>query len=178
MSDVETSAERRARMLQALAEGALSLAMNLQARAMATDDDELAAELAGAFHKVSRSVRQSLALEAQFERNAVQAQREDAAIQRKENLARTFARSKKLRSALQELTWRETEKLDEEDAEAFDDLLYEIVERETLADDFLAEDFNDQVVRLLSALGYEVTPDGHVRRKGQTTPEPAFEDSA
>jgi hypothetical protein len=120
----ETTAERRARMLQALGDGALSLAMNLHARAMATEGDAMAVELAGAFHKVSRSVRQSLALEAQFEREEARKAKEAEDRARVDRARRVSTQSDQVRLRVERLIWNEA---DGKEAEALladlDDLL-------------------------------------------------------
>jgi hypothetical protein len=120
----ETSPERRARMLQALGDGALSLAMNLHARAMAAQDDAMAVELAGAFHKVSRSVRQSLALEAQFERDEARKAKEAEDKAARDRARRVSTQGDQVRLRVERLIWNEA---DGKEAEALladlDDLL-------------------------------------------------------
>ena len=58
--------ERHARLLGRLAELGMALAEDLHARARAADTPQEAETLASGFHKLSRSVRQSLALEARL----------------------------------------------------------------------------------------------------------------
>ncbi len=134
MSEAETSAERRARMLQALGDGALSLAMNLQARAMAAADDAQAVELAGAFHKVSRSVRQSLALEAQFERDQARKAHEAEDRARADHKRRADARQDQVRLRVERLIWNEA---DGKEAEALLADLDDLIELAATEADFL-----------------------------------------
>src|SRR5688500_13108755 len=62
--------ERHRQALTELAELGLSLARKIHAQAETVEDVEQAAELSLAFHRVSRSVRQTVALEAKLERDA------------------------------------------------------------------------------------------------------------
>jgi len=62
--------ERQGRMLAELSELGMSLARRTHGRAMAAEDPDKAERLALAFHRLSRSVRQTLALEARLEREA------------------------------------------------------------------------------------------------------------
>ena len=61
--------ERHRQALTELAELGLSLARKIHAQAETVEDVEQAAELSLAFHRVSRSVRQTVALEAKLERD-------------------------------------------------------------------------------------------------------------
>ena len=72
-------AEKHARILGELAEFGLNLARKLHDQAMAAETPQETAELARAFHSVSRSVRQTLALEARLARDAGRQDLEDRA---------------------------------------------------------------------------------------------------
>ena len=121
-------------MLQALGDGALSLAMNLHARAMAAEDDGQAVELAGAFHKVSRSVRQSLALEAQFERDQARKAHEAEDRARADHKRRADARQDQVRLRVERLIWNEA---DGKEAEALLADLDDLIELAAAEADFL-----------------------------------------
>lgn len=70
MSNVTDMSERHRAALTELAELGLSLARKLHAQAETVEDVEQAAELSLAFHRVSRSVRQTVALEAKLDLDA------------------------------------------------------------------------------------------------------------
>src|SRR5437588_328968 len=74
-----------------LAELGMALAEDLQAAALAAEEPAQKAALADGFHKLSRSVRQSLALEARLAREAQRAHR-DAEDRRQAELALAPAR--------------------------------------------------------------------------------------
>jgi phosphate-selective porin len=77
MSTAAEKQGRQERILAELSELGLALARDLQARALAASDIAEASELGLAFQRVSRSVRQTLALEAKLERDRQRADRED-----------------------------------------------------------------------------------------------------
>src|SRR5258706_13733903 len=68
--------ERHAEALKTLSERALALACAVQERALAAGTGAEMAELSLAFHRISRTVRQCLALEAKLVRDAEQMARE------------------------------------------------------------------------------------------------------
>ena len=70
MSAQAEMGERHGRMLARLAELGMSLAERLHADALSADTPAEAADAAKAFHTVSRTVRQSVALEARLHREA------------------------------------------------------------------------------------------------------------
>jgi hypothetical protein len=79
MIDAVEMAERHGRMLGRLSELGMSLAEGMHAQvatAMEAGDPKAVAELTLTFHRVSRSVRQSIALEAKLVRDAARAERE------------------------------------------------------------------------------------------------------
>jgi hypothetical protein len=66
MSDLAAMADRHESLLAELSQLGMGLARDLQARAVAASDDEKAAAMALAFHRISRSLRQTIALEAKL----------------------------------------------------------------------------------------------------------------
>jgi hypothetical protein len=114
MSTPAEMQERHGAMLAELAELGLSLARDLHAAALAAETPAERQGLATAFHRISRSVRQTMALEAKLERDARRAEREDpqfarkAAEQRREAEARENAirhRRDTLWDILEPLIW-------------------------------------------------------------------------
>ena len=109
---METAAdmhERHARLLGRLAELGMALAEDLHARALAADTSEQAETLASGFHKLSRSVRQSLALEARLRRDAERVRRQEE-IQAETDAAKPAIRRRaEAKARLDRLIWTEAE---------------------------------------------------------------------
>lgn len=179
-------AERHAAVLAELSELGMAFARDARRDAEAAETAEERARQALVFQRIARSVRQTLALEAKFAREAQQAGRERAELQRREDQRRTAERKERLEARIHGLTWRETEKMDEAEEEEFDELVGDAVYREIVSGTFLTDDLDAQVGRILAAVGYERAPGGGVRRipprdeaaEGTSSPEPAFDDSA
>ena len=112
MSATSNDAARPARILAELSELGLTLARELHARALATETPEQASALAGAFHRISRSVRQSLALEARLDRDrrveARDALRNRDGYEPGEQAA-AARRKDELRAAMEPRIWNERE---------------------------------------------------------------------
>ncbi len=102
-------AERHGAILARLADLGMSLAEDLHARARAAKDDAVAGELSLAFHRISRSLRQTLALDAQLERERKLAAREAANDAARETLARAHRKRAPIRKAIAPLVWAEHE---------------------------------------------------------------------
>jgi hypothetical protein len=168
-------AERHARILAELSELGLGFARQAAADAAAAETPEARAQQALVFQRVSRSVRQSVALEAKLVRDA----RRDAAAEQQETAKRrrgeAIDRQWKLREKVEALIWDETETMDAEEEEAFGDEIYAAVQAEAEAETFLDEPIADQVARVLTALGFEIGPDGDARRIPEPGPEPMAE---
>src|SRR4051812_20579731 len=92
-------ADRHSRGLAEIAELGLALARDVQARALAAPDDRVA-ELTLAFQRVTRSVRQTYALEARLERELRAAERQSAIDAKAETLARVQRKRAQVRKAL------------------------------------------------------------------------------
>ena len=109
---METAAdmhERHARLLGRLAELGMALAEDLHARALAAEAPQEAETLASGFHKLSRSVRQSLALEARLRRDAERVRRE-AEVQAETDAAKPAIRRRaEAKARLDRLIWTEAE---------------------------------------------------------------------
>jgi hypothetical protein len=146
MASTAEMAERHGRVLVELAELGLSLARGLQARAEAARTGEDAERLALAFHRVSRSVRLTLALEARLVREQGQAWREERA--RAVRLVET--RKAQVRAAVTRLVLRETEG---EDAEALLDGLEERLDEDALYDEFTDDPVEACIARIRAGLG-------------------------
>jgi hypothetical protein len=148
--DVEMT-ERHARGLAELTELGLSLARDLHACALAEPDPSTKAETALAFHRVSRSVRQSMALEARLKRDLMRDDREARAeaVQAAETLVRT--RKAQVRAAVERLIWTEAE--NDEEAERLVDELGEHLDEAALHQGFADDPVEVHVARLRAELG-------------------------
>ena len=134
-------AERQGRMLDRLAELGMSLAERLHERAMAAEEPETAERLALAFHRLSRSVRQTIALQARLERDARRDLIETQGRAQAARAERVKARRDRVDGALAKLIWTEAE------ASELPDLLKNL--GCTLAEESLAEDFLDAPLEAL-----------------------------
>ena len=150
MSDGAQVAERQGRILGELAELGLSLARVVHERALAAETPEATSELALAFHRISRSVRQTLALEAKLERDRARNDvevRAEAARRRDNDVTR---RKHQVRMAVERLVWNEAEGAEAERLlDEFDDIL----EEEALSDAFTEGPVEAHIARLRADLG-------------------------
>jgi hypothetical protein len=124
MSDTAEINARHAAALAQLAELGLALAADLQRRALAAEDDDTAAKLADSFHKVGRSVRQTLALEAKLLREQAADAREADAEDARTRPARIRQRQREVLREVRRLIWNEVE--DEHEAEVGVDMLRDL----------------------------------------------------
>jgi hypothetical protein len=153
MSSPAEMAERQGRMLAELAELGLTLARELQARALAAETPAETAQLAEAFHRISRSVRQSLALEAKLQREAVRDARDQRETEARETEVRRAARKAQLKKRVEQLIWDEVE-----EAEVAGDMARDVadfVEREAESESFLDEPVEAQIARIREVLGVD-----------------------
>lgn len=153
MHDAASTSERHSANLAELAEMGMVLARDLRGRALGATDDKVAADLALAFHRVSRSVRQSMALEAKLERERKLADREEAQRQFQQTLSRVQRKRAHVRDALAPLIWTEAEG-DEDAAEAlFDELSAILMDEELITEAFVEEPLDAVVERIRADLG-------------------------
>src|SRR5687767_8645814 len=111
---------RHARNLGELAELGMSLARDLHARALAAETPKEAADLTAGFHRISRSARQTMALEARLLRDAV---RHDKEVQRDVEIAaraQVQKRKDRIEACVSRLIWSESER-DEDDNDALEE---------------------------------------------------------
>jgi hypothetical protein len=150
MSNAATRTARRDEILGELAELGLALARDAQAQAMAATDAKAKADLTLAFHRISRSVRQTLALDARFEREAKLAAREAAQAHARETLVRVQKKRSQLRKAVTDDIWTEYET---EDAEGLLENIEAWVYDAAEDDSFLETPFEVLVARIRENLG-------------------------
>jgi hypothetical protein len=180
---------RHAAALGQLAELGLALAADLQRRALAAEDDAGAAQLADSFHKVGRSVRQSLALEARLLREHDRAQREAFVEDERTRPLRIAKRQIEVRKAVERLIWTEVE--NDEEAEFGVQMLAEMIGREDdLDDDFLdvpvetlVQRIKDKILAMLAEDrevfdDFDLEGEAAAAAAAMTRPEPELRNSA
>ncbi len=173
------SETRHGLILAELASLGLTLARDLHERALAAESAEEAARLATAFHRISRGVRQSLALEAKLSREQEAHALQHAPLKEKERQARVSRRHTQVYRAVERLIWDEEE--DEEIAEQRAEDLRELLDLEALDDDFLAEPLAQQIDRIrarLDLIGSDAEPDDEGEDTQAPLAEPALHSSA
>jgi len=143
--------ERHGRILAELSELGLGLARELQQRALAAETPEAAADLANAFHRISRSVRQTLALETKLERERRRRAQEDEIEELRQRPQRAERRAAEVREAVERLIWTEAES--EERAEELLADLDDYLTWEIASETFLTEPLDGYVARVCEDLG-------------------------
>ncbi|MDB5464903.1 MAG: hypothetical protein JWP23_3292 [Phenylobacterium sp.] len=163
MSDPTEITERRGRILAELSELGLTLARSIHGRAMTAEDDKSASDLGLAFHRISRSVRQTLALEAKLERDQRREAREDREAgegqpeRRLRDQVRIKRRKTDVREALQQVIWDEAEG---EESDDLLDLLDDHLEVAARSDDFGLDPLDHHIARLCAEFGFTPGDDG------------------
>jgi hypothetical protein len=145
-------ADRHARLLAELAEIGMAAARELGAAITEAETPERKATLATALHKVSRSVRQSIFLEARLVRDLVRAEREAAVEARGEAKRRTEQRKGQLAALVERRIWDEHE---EDEGRGIEILLAEFIEKDASLDDFLTAPLETHIARLCADLGLD-----------------------
>jgi hypothetical protein len=150
MSEPAEITERRRRILAELSELGLASARDLHQRQLAAETAKDAALLANSLHRISRSLRQTLALEAKLDRDAKRDILEDRKEARREAARRVAQRRQRVEATVERLIWTEYE-----DAEAgvlVDDLDMLLDEAE-LTDGFCADPIEVHIARICKDLG-------------------------
>jgi hypothetical protein len=150
MSASHTFTDRHTPILAQLAEMGLGLARAAHGKALAAETPADFAALTLAFHRISRSLRQTLALEAKLERERLRLEREARAEAMRDHGHAVLRRRSQLRLAMERLVWTEAEGLE---AERLIDELDDILEEEVLSDGFLAEPVEAHIERIRADLG-------------------------
>jgi hypothetical protein len=162
MIDALEMAERHGRTLARLTELGLALAERAQEQALAAMDAEApkaVADLSLTFHRTSRSVRQSIALEARLVRDAARAEREmaDEAERRRTAPLRDpvamVRRKAAVREAVEQIIWSEREG---DEAEELLDLLETRLAPGGLDDDVYLEPLETHIARICADLGLPI----------------------
>jgi hypothetical protein len=155
MSEPLEITERRRRILAELSELGLASARDLHQRQLAAETAKDAALLANSLHRISRSLRQTLALEAKLDRDAKRDILEDRKEARREAARRVAQRRQRVEATVERLIWTEYE--DAEAAVLVDDLDMLLDEAE-LTDGFCADAVETHIARVCEELGLANPP--------------------
>ena len=158
MPDATPTAERREQMLGLLAEKTLALACAVQQRALEAETAQEMAHLSHAFVRLSRSVRQSIALHAKQERDRL-AGDQDAVKARAQARAPLVARRRRrLERGVTDILCADWDPdIDEDDGESYELLrsLSERLDDLSEAEDFLDIDPDQLIAQLCDELAAE-----------------------
>jgi len=152
MSTLPDMAERHARVLARLTEMGLALAERTFEDAQAAETPAERIEAVKAFHTVSRSVRQCVALEARLARQQAQDLAEAAAAPpRKPSGVERHRRINTVRDAVTRVIWHEAET--DDTAAWLEEAFEEGLSKAFTRDDFCAEPLDDHIARLCLQMG-------------------------
>lgn len=151
MSEADDMQARHRRVLAELTELGLELARDAQARALEAAEPQAVRDLTLAFQRATRTVRQTLALEAKLAHDAARAEHEASEAARKTRERRLQRRREQVEAAVKSLAWTEGEGLDA--YESLDADLSDLLGIEVVAHDFLSAPLDTQVLRLCARLG-------------------------
>ncbi len=168
MFEATEKMERQDRILGELSELGLTLARGLHARALAAETAEEAQAFSLAFHRISRSVRQTLALESKLERERRRLDLEDRQDAQRRVEAGVSQRKAQVRFAVERAIWTEAEGVE---AERLLDELDDLLEEGALGDGFLDGPIETLIARIQDDLGLTVAdlrppPAGGLREPG------------
>jgi len=162
MATTQEMTDRHAALLAEFADLCLQSARDLTARQIKAEAVHEAAELAGALHRVGRSLRQSMALEAKLRRDTDAALRVSAAQAAQDEEKHRRRRKTQVKLAVEQLVW--TESRDEDEADDLLETFEHLLDAEALADGFCDEPLDDQIARITARLGPIPDPDRPPRR--------------
>jgi hypothetical protein len=158
MPDATPTAERREQMLGLLAEKTLALACAVQQRALEAETSEEMAQLSLAFVKLSRSVRQSIALHARQERDRLHGDREAADAGAQARAPAVARRKARLQRDVMDILGADWDpEIEEDDGESFElsRSLSERLDDLSETEDFLDLDPDQLIARLCEDLAVE-----------------------
>jgi hypothetical protein len=145
-------ADRHARVLARLTELGLAQAERTFEDAQAAETPAERIESVKAFHTVSRSVRQCVALEARLARQqALDAREAERAPPRKPSGVERHRRIRTVRDAVTRVIWHEAE--DDDTACWLEEILEDGLSKAFTGDDFCAEPLDDHIARLCLQMG-------------------------
>ena len=159
MTDRTEMTERHARILKRLSQFGDALVEQVHADVAAAETPEARQAAVKSFHVISRSLRQTLALEARFEREQrrveIQAQADAERVAARDAQARQAARKTDVRRTVEHLIWNEWE-LPDDQAER---VLREAGQKLDGMDFDLDQPVEDQILLLSRRLGFAPVDD-------------------
>ena len=160
MSIATETPEPQDRALAELLELGMAAAREVQARLLAAEDAKAVCDLSLAFNRVSRAVRQTIALQAKVGRERRREGRDQAAEIKRADEGRASRRQLQLRTAVERRIWTEAE---DDEAERLIDELDDLVSEEALYEGFGQEPVAAHIARICTDLGLPVpSPLGEV----------------
>ncbi len=179
MSGATPTAERREQMLGLLAEKTLALACAVQQRALEAETSQEMAQLSQAFVRLSRSVRQSIALHARHERDRLRGEQDAAEAKAQAREPAVERRKEQLHREVTDILCADWDPdIDEDDGESFelDRSLRERLDDLSEAEDFLDIDPDQLIAQLCDDLAAEAARADAVlaphKRARATPPQP------
>jgi hypothetical protein len=151
MSSLTDIAEKHARMLGEIGEFGLNLARKLHDQSMASEDPQETAELAKAFHAVSRTLRQTMLLETRVIREAEGLAREDLEADEKRANLRIEGRRNRIATVIDRITDARCD--DEDEALRIFTEVTERLDEDKFDLGFLEDPIDDQIARLCKEFG-------------------------
>jgi uncharacterized membrane-anchored protein YjiN (DUF445 family) len=155
MSDATDITQQHDRALAELLEVGMAAAREVQGRLLAAQDAKEVCELSLAFNRVSRAVRQTIALQAKLGRERKRDARDDAVQAKASDEARRSLRKEQVKAAVERAIWTEAE---DDEAERLIDELDDLVGEEALYEGFAQEAVEAHIARLSAELGLAHVP--------------------
>ena len=155
MSIATETPEPQDRALAELLELGMAAAREVQARLLAAEDAKAVCDLSLAFNRVSRAVRQTVALQAKVGRERRREGRDQAAEIKRADETRASRRQSQVRTAVERLIWTEAE---DDEAERLIDELDDLISEEALYEGFGQEPVAAHIARICGDLGLPVPP--------------------
>jgi hypothetical protein len=155
MNSAEDIANELEEGLARLFQRGLDLALRIQDDAMAAESAEERARLGGAFHRISRGVRQTAALRIRLANHVRRAGREDQAEVARLDRRHAERRKAQVKATVERLIWTEAES--EDAAESLVDGLESLLEEDDLYGRLADGEVEAHIARLSEELG--LSPD-------------------
>ena len=162
-------AEKHARILGEVAEFGLNLARKLHDQAMAAEDPAVTADLAKAFHAVSRTLRQTLLLEARVAREAAGMAEDGRKVEESRVDAAVSRRFQQISQTLDQVIVATYDH--EDDGQRVYEEAMERLYEDSLSPDFLDLPIKDQIDRLCAEFGLP-PPERPVERPAERPGDP------
>lgn len=172
MPTPQSTAEIRARRLARFAELTESLAEHLHDEILTAETAQDKRDLTLAFHRITRSGRQTMALQAKLERDEQQQDREAVELAASEARRPAERQRARIRAAVQRLVWTEAER-DPYEAERLIRILDNLMAEDDLYDVYLEGPIEAHIKRLCIELGMAEPTDDDIALPTVEAPAPS-----